>query len=78
MQIIQVWLKITALLAFLGWGAHTFSPDFARWVDGFFSAKTVIDTAADAKPPARPAPTGIAPRADKPVTKTGPHYKFND
>lgn len=42
MQIIKLWLKLTTILAILGWATHAMNPKFAAWVDDFFHAEKVI------------------------------------
>jgi hypothetical protein len=72
MQIIKVWLKITAVLAVLGWFLHWASPDFAAWLDGVFSKKdaavvqqTVPQPAAESIPPSDAGAIRPDKQADK-------------
>lgn len=75
MQIIKLWLKLTALLAILGWATHALNPEFAAWMDGFFETKKVIDS-AERRAPAPEAKTqqDEAPAKDQPEQA----YKVND
>ncbi|AGH97432.1 hypothetical protein [Micavibrio aeruginosavorus] len=86
MQIIKVWLKITAFLAVLGWVLHWASPDFAAWLDGVFSKKDapiVVEQGApqtDSIPPSDAGAIRADQRADeKDDAKRIPRapYQFN-
>lgn len=68
MQIIKVWLKITAVLAVLGWVLHWASPDFSAWLDGVFSKK---ETAAVVEQVASPGPADVIPPSDAGAIRSG-------
>ena len=84
MQIIRVWLKITAILAVLGWAVHMFSPGFAAWWNGLFArgGEPVIVDQMIADDPLVPPSNAGAIRADDtpPKSKRVPRgpYEFNE
>lgn len=75
MQIIKLWFKLTAILALLGWGMHTFSPGFAAWTDGFFKGKDVIDAQMAKHPQDRPARATLKQADAKPAMTS---HKLNE
>ncbi|WP_435641279.1 hypothetical protein [Micavibrio aeruginosavorus] len=86
MQIIKVWLKITAVLAVLGWFLHWASPDFAAWLDGVFSKKdnpVVVELGVQQPQPAAesipPSDAGAIRATEKDDAKRVPRapYHFN-
>ncbi len=44
MQILKLWLKISTLLAIIGWLAHTLNPELAARVGRFFHKTEIHDT----------------------------------
>lgn len=72
MQIIKLWLKISAFLAILGWITHAVNPDFAAWVDGLFHKPETTQISAPLMPDA------ADPVAPEPSVPAAPVYKFNE
>lgn len=66
MQIIKLWLKITAVLALLGWAGHAAFPELSRWTDGVFSMGAASD--AHAAKPAKINKQHIPHIIEKPLT----------
>lgn len=78
MQIIKLWFKLTAVLALLGWGLHTFSPGFAAWTDEVFKSKeSVAAPTPAAKHTPSPAKASSQSRAKSEGTAPTTH-KLNE
>lgn len=75
MQILKLWLKISALLAILGWITHAVNPDFAAWIDGLFYKTEVMDIS---QPPISENMNPVAPVATPEPASPASRYKLND